>query len=117
VVVNFWATWCGPCKIEMPTVAKLATDYQGKNLTVIALSVDKPEEIEEAKAFIAKHPPIGFYITPNLALNYAIRPPVTSMPTTIIYGADGLEKARLTAPADWSGKDAKALIDAVLAQG
>jgi thiol-disulfide isomerase/thioredoxin len=117
VVVNFWATWCGPCVIEMPTLAKLAADYQGKDVVVIPVSVDKPEEEAKAKAFIGKHAPLPFYITRNLALSYAVKPPAQGMPTTIVYGRDGIEKARVAGEADWAGEEAKRVIDAVLAQG
>ena len=52
-VVNLWATWCGPCVIEMPTLAKLAADYQGQPVEVVAVSVDRPADAEKARAFSA----------------------------------------------------------------
>lgn len=51
-----------------------------------------------------------------MALPFAFKPPAAGMPTTVIYGADGVERGRLAGDADWSGKDAKALIDKVLAE-
>lgn len=115
-VVNLWATWCGPCVIEMPTLAKLAASYEGKPLEVVAISVDRAEDAEKAKAFIAKHAPLAFYHDPKMALPFAFKPAATGMPTTIVYGADGVERGRLAGGADWSGKDAKALLDKVLAE-
>ena len=116
-VVNLWATWCPPCVIEMPTLAKLAASYEGKPVQVVAISIDKAEDGEKARAFIAKHPPLVFYHDPKMALPFAFTPAAAGMPTTIIYGADGVERGRLSGEADWSGKDAKALIDKVLAEG
>jgi len=115
-VVNLWATWCGPCVIEMPTLAKLSADYQGKPVEVVAISVDRPDDADKARAFIAKHAPLAFYHDPKMALPFAFKPTASGMPTTIIYGADGVERGRLAGGADWGGKDAKALIDKVLAE-
>ena len=115
-VVNLWATWCGPCVIEMPTLAKLAADYQGQPVEVVAVSVDRPADADKARAFIAKHAPLAFYHDPKMALPFAFTPTASGMPTTIVYGADGVERGRLAGGADWGGKDAKALIDKVLAE-
>ena len=115
-VVNLWATWCGPCVIEMPTLAKLAAEYQGKPVEIVAISVDRPDDADKARAFITKHAPLAFYHDPKMALPFAFKPTASGMPTTIIYGADGVERGRLAGGADWGGKDAKALIDKVLAE-
>ena len=115
VVLNLWATWCAPCVAEMPTLAKLAAAYQGKPVTVATVSVDSPKDVEKAKAFIARHPPLAFYGDPEMKLPFAFKPQAMGMPTTIIYGADGLERARLSGGADWSGADARAVVDRVLA--
>ena len=116
-VVNFWATWCAPCVIEMPTLAKLAQAYHGKPVQVVTVSIDKPDDAEKARLFIAKHAPLAFYHDPKMAMPFAFSPPLGGMPTTIVYGADGVERGRLSGEADWSSKDATRLIDAVLAGG
>jgi thiol-disulfide isomerase/thioredoxin len=115
LVVNLWATWCAPCVREMPTLAKLQAAYPGR-LTVAAISMDKDELRERARAFIGEHPPLVFYQDPKLALPFAVSPAVEGFPTTIIYGRDGRERARLSGPADWSGPEARAVVDALLAQ-
>lgn len=117
VVLNLWATWCPPCVAEMPTLAKLAQAYQGKPVVVVAVSVDQAKDLEKAKAFIAKHPPLGFYNDPEMKMPFAVKPAAAGMPTTIIYGVDGIERARLSASADWSGPDARAVVDHVLSGG
>ena len=83
---------------------------------VLAISVDRPDDADKARAFIAKHAPLAFYHDPKMALPFAFKPTASGMPTTIIYGADGVERGRLAGGADWGGKDAKALIDKVLAE-
>ncbi len=115
LVVNLWATWCAPCVREMPTLAKLQDSYRGR-VIVAPVSMDKDELRERARAFIGEHAPLAFYQDSKLALPFALTPPAEGFPTTIIYGRDGKEKARLSGPADWNGPDARAVIDAVLAQ-
>jgi thiol-disulfide isomerase/thioredoxin len=115
VVMNLWATWCAPCKIEMPTLAKLQQAYAGKPVKVVAVSIDKAEALAEAKAFIAGNAPLAFYNDPDAKLPWALKPAATGMPTTLILGKDGLERGRISGEADWSGPGAKAVIDKALA--
>ena len=117
VIVNLWATWCGPCKVEMPTLAKLARDYEGKPVAVVAISIDKPDKVAEAKALQAAQAPLKFYNDPASQLEWILKPPPEGMPTTIILGKDGFERGRVSGDADWSGPGAKAVIDKVLAEG
>jgi thiol-disulfide isomerase/thioredoxin len=117
VVLNLWATWCGPCVLEMPTLAKLATAYQGKSVAVVAVSIDGDRDADKARSFIAGHAPLVFYRDPKLKLPYDLKPSAAGMPTTVIFGKDGVERGRLSGGADWSGKDAKAVIDHLLAEG
>ena len=116
VVVNMWATWCGPCVIEMPTLARLAAEYQGQPVAVVAVSVDGDRDADKARAFIGQHAPLAFYRDPKMKLPYDFKPAATGMPTTVIFGRDGMERARLSGGADWSGPEAKAVIDRVLAE-
>lgn len=115
-VVNLWATWCAPCILEMPTLAKLAASYAGKPVEVVAISIDSPDNADKARAFIGKHAPLAFYHDPKMSLPFAVKPAAVGMPTTIIYGPDGVERGRVSGEADWSGEDAKAVIDKLLAE-
>jgi thiol-disulfide isomerase/thioredoxin len=115
VVMNLWATWCAPCKIEMPTLAKLAKEYQGKPVAVVAVSIDKPEAVGEAKAFIAANAPLKFYSDPEAKLPWVVKPQAEGMPTTLILGKDGLERGRISGQADWDQAGAKSVIDKALA--
>jgi thiol-disulfide isomerase/thioredoxin len=114
-LVNIWATWCGPCVLEMPTLAKLQAAYAGKAVAVVPVSIDTDKDLDKAKAFIAGKPPLAFYNDPGMKLPFDLKPQTSGMPTTIIYGADGVEKARLAGGADWSGPDARKVVDKLLA--
>ena len=116
VAVNLWATWCAPCLQEMPTLAGLQSAYAGKPVVVVPLSVDRGKDIDKAKAFIARHPPLQFHHG-AMAWAFSLDPPAVSFPTTIIYDKAGRERARLARDADWSSKEAKAVIDRLLTEG
>ena len=111
-VVNLWATWCAPCRIEMPTLAKLQASYPGR-VKVIPIAMDQAEDREKARAFIGQYG-LPFYQDPKLAITFALTPPAEAMPTTLIYDASGHERARLSGGADWNGPEAHGVIDALL---
>ncbi len=116
VVVNLWATWCAPCKEEMPTLAKLKARYAGKDVKVLPISLDKGDaDIAKAKAFIADKPPLDFYHG-DYALAFAITPATEGLPTTLIFDRAGRERARLEGGADWSTDQAGRIVDALLAE-
>jgi len=114
-VVNVWANWCAPCKEEIPSLARLQAAYAGKPLVVVPVSVGKAEDETAGHAFIDRNPPLAFYTEPTYALAYAFKPAVDGMPSTILYDARGVERARLTGGADWSSPQAHAVMDLLLA--
>jgi len=115
-VVNLWATWCPPCKAELPSLAELAKAEAGKAVAIVPISVDKPDSVPQARAFIAAHPPLSFYTEPTYRFAYALSPPAGDMPTTLIFDRRGVERARLAGGADWSSHEAKAVVERLLAE-
>ena len=113
-VVNVWANWCAPCKAEIPSLAKLQQEYAGKAVAVVPISVGKGDDEPAGHAFIDRNPPLTFYSEPTYKLAFAFSPVVENMPTTIIYDKKGVERARLAGGADWSGPDARKVIDHLL---
>jgi len=115
VVMNIWATWCAPCKIEMPTLAKLQAAYKDKPVEVVAVSIDSESAGAAAKLFITANDPLKFYHDREMKLPFRMDPPAAGAPTTVVYGKDGREIGRVAGEADWSGAEAQALVDKALA--
>ncbi len=80
VIVDFWASWCEPCKIELPALNKLHKKY-GKKLVIIGVNVD--ENIAEAKAFLKDHP-VGFDLVHDKGMKSATALGIEKMPTSFI---------------------------------
>ena len=114
LLVNLWATWCAPCKKEMPTLAALQKRYEGK-LKVVALSIDTASATKDAKDFIGQNAPLAFYQEASMKIPFAFTPPAQGFPTSILYDANGVEQARLVAEADWSTPEAHAVVDKLIA--
>jgi thiol-disulfide isomerase/thioredoxin len=107
VLVNLWATWCGPCVIEMPSLDKMAAS--NPKLQVLAVSQDmngrqKVEEFFAKRKFSTLEP----YLDSELAMMTSLK--VDTLPTTILYDADGREVWRMTGMEDWTGPRAADLI-------
>ncbi|MDZ7283709.1 TlpA family protein disulfide reductase [Sphingomonas sanguinis] len=105
VLVNLWATWCGPCVAEMPTLAATAQRLKGK-VAVIAVAQD---DMAKVKPFLAgrKLDALPIYLDPKLTLSVHYK---ANLPTTILYGADGKEVWRVTGGFDWAGAEATKLL-------
>lgn len=114
VVVNLWATWCAPCKVEMPTLAAVQAAYQTQPFVVLPVSVDRDDDLNLATAFIGRNPPLKLYRDPGYKLAFGLEPKAAGFPTTIIYDKQGRERARLSGEADWNSKEARALIERLL---
>ena len=113
-VVNLWATWCAPCKIEMPTLAALAQRYEGRDdFAVAVISMDTDRAQEAAKAFIAENAPLKYYADPKFQLAFEF-PGKGAMPQTMILDREGRVVAVMVGEADWNGPEAVALIEDVL---
>ena len=99
LLVNLWATWCGPCVVEMPSLDALAS-RENERLTVLALSQDmagrqKVTDFFAARSFARLEP----YLDAELGVMTSLG--VDTLPTTILYDANGVEVWRMTGMADW----------------
>ena len=117
VVMNLWASWCAPCKEEMPTLAKLQGAYAAQPVKVVTISVDRDEDLNLAQAMIAQNPPLKLYRDPSYSMAFALQPRAQGFPTTVIFDRQGRERARLSGGADWSSPQARTLVERLLRAG
>lgn len=116
VVVNLWAMWCAPCRTEMPTLATLASAYQGTDLLVLPINVDSGDDaIADARSFLDVHEPLPFYSDRSFRLPFLF-PESGKMPQTILLDRQGRIRATFAGEADWASAEARALMDALLAE-
>lgn len=113
-VVNLWATWCGPCVREMPTLAALQTAFADRGVKVMALSVDRAEDRQFAAEELARLSggALQLYADPSYAVVYDIGD-IKGFPTTILYDAAGREVGRIH-ETDWASPQARAVVEAAL---
>ncbi|MEO5756611.1 MAG: TlpA disulfide reductase family protein [Mesorhizobium sp.] len=108
VLLNIWATWCVPCRKEMPTLDRLQAELGGPGFEVVALSIDRSQDT--VKQFFAE---IGIQ---HLALNIDVSSKamfaigVFGLPTTLLIDGDGKEIGRLIGPAEWDSPEMVAFI-------
>lgn len=108
VLVNLWATWCGPCVVEMPSLDALAV-REGETIAVLALSQDMEGRQKVTDFFAARNfRRLEPYLDPSLGLMTSLG--VDTLPTTILYDAEGREVWRMTGMADWESERAARII-------
>jgi thiol-disulfide isomerase/thioredoxin len=86
VLINFWASWCGPCREEMPLLNALHKKYQALGFTVLGVNVE--EDTNKARAFL-KDFPVDFPILLDTTNQVSKQYEVLAMPTTVVVDRDG----------------------------
>jgi thiol-disulfide isomerase/thioredoxin len=109
VLLNLWATWCAPCREEMPSLDRLQKELGSDTFEVVALAVDRTG-LEAARKFLdgINVTSLKLYADPTTRSGSALK--AIGMPTTILIDPEGREIGRLPGPAEWDSEQAKALI-------
>lgn len=113
VLLNIWATWCLPCRQEMPTLDRLQTNLGGSDFEVVALSIDHggPDVVKKFFADTGvKH--LAIHIDPSGEAGFALA--TAGLPTTLLIDREGREMGRLVGPAEWDLPDMIGFLKTIL---
>jgi thiol-disulfide isomerase/thioredoxin len=115
VLVNLWATWCGPCREEMPALAELQRQLGSEDFEVVAISLDR-QGAEVARPFLVNvgAEALELYLDPSTKVLAGFR--AVGLPASILIDRSGREVGRMFGPADWASPEAIRLIRAALAE-
>ena len=110
VLVNFWATWCPPCKEEMPAMQRLHERYHKDGFVLLAISVDADPRV--VRPYVAEHRftfPVVLDSKMEVANAYGVR----ALPASFIIDRDGTLAAMAIGPRHWDGAASRALVAAL----
>ena len=113
VLLNIWATWCPPCREEMPTLDALQARLGGSDFHVLPLSIDRAG-LEPVRRFYRETGirNLDLYIAEDTRAMLALA--VVGLPTTSLIARIGRERGRLAGPAEWNSPEAVAQISALI---
>jgi len=114
VLMNFWATWCAPCRREMPSIDALARDMEGPDFRVLAVSTDFGG-FEKPRKFLDDIGVERLEVYLDAERELARAAGATGLPVTLLLDREGREVARLLGDAHWDGPEAKAVIEHLVA--
>ena len=116
VLLNFWATWCAPCRKEMPMLSELQTEFSGDSFEVVTIATGRNNPAGIVRFF----QDIGIDNLPrhqDPKQKLAAQMGIFGLPITVLLNSDGQEVARLRGDAHWNSDSAKAIIAHMIAQG
>ena len=117
VLVNLWATWCVPCRKEMPALDELQGKLGGADFEVVAINIDT-RNLDKPKAWLQEVgiKQLGYYADPSAKVFQDLKAvgKAFGMPTTLLIDPHGCELGTLAGPAEWASDDAIKLIEAAL---
>ena len=111
VLLNFWATWCGPCKEEMPSLARLQAQLDPQQFRIVTVTTDMHRQgITQFLAHMGIGLPVLLDADQEVSRMYMIR----GLPTTVLLGPDGNSVGRAVGPRAWDSQDAVALMQQIM---
>lgn len=115
VLLNVWATWCGPCIVEMPTLQALHEGFKDDDLEVVAVSIDQPNTEPAIRAFV-KELGLTFEVLHDPEGDISRAYQVMGYPETFVIGRDGVIRKKVVGAADWNSEGNRALVRQLLAE-
>ncbi|WP_246032414.1 TlpA family protein disulfide reductase [Thalassobius vesicularis] len=113
VLVNFWATWCAPCRAEMPSLSALQAEFGGDAFEVVTIATGRNPQPALEK-FFAEAGVTNLPLHRDPKQQLARQMAVLGLPVSVLLNPEGQEIGRLIGDADWHSEEARALISALL---
>ncbi|BCA55762.1 putative Thiol-disulfide oxidoreductase [Nitrospira sp. KM1] len=111
VLLNFWATWCGPCKEEMPSLARLQRGFDPQRFAVVTITTDvQPQGIKQFLNHLGITLPVLFDEDQEVSRGLMVR----GLPTTVLVASDGRVVGRAVGPRAWDSPESLNLVRHVL---
>lgn len=117
VLLNLWATWCVPCRKEMPALDELQAKLGSKDFEVVAVNIDTRDPDKPKKWLAdARIDKLAYYADPSAKIFQELKAvgKAFGMPTTLLVDPEGCEIASLAGPAEWASEDALRFLRAAL---
>jgi len=112
ILVNYWATWCGPCVEEMPALSDLQSELGGDDFQVVTVTLDR--SIDDARDFLTRMELDNLPLIHDSTFSSPSQVRAIGLPMSILYDGLGREIGRVPAPAEWNSEDAYTLIRAAI---
>jgi cytochrome c biogenesis protein CcmG/thiol:disulfide interchange protein DsbE len=113
VLLNIWATWCVPCRVEMPSMEALHRALGPQGLKIVAVSVDDPGSEEAIREFATEYG-LTFEILHDASGRIRQQYQTTGVPETFVIGRDGVIRRKVIAAANWNSADNRKLLAQLL---
>ncbi len=113
VMLNIWATWCAPCRAEMPSMQKLHEEFAPKGLKIVAVSIDDENSVSSIRSFIKDYG-LSFTVLHNPSGDIQRTYQTTGVPETIIIGKDGKIRTKVSGAVDWHSDANRKLIESLI---
>ncbi|MCZ7624558.1 MAG: thiol-disulfide oxidoreductase [Candidatus Methylomirabilota bacterium] len=112
VLINFWATWCPPCRLEMPTMQQIYTEYRDKGFEILAVNIeaDAKQEISDFVKELRLTFPI--LLDPDMKVLRKFR--VIGLPVSILIDRQGIIRAKEIGYRDWTSRASRRLVESLL---
>lgn len=115
VLLNVWATWCAPCRAEMPSIERLYQQFGPRGLKVVAVSADDPGADSTIRAFVREYH-LTFDVLHDTTKTVERLYQLTGYPETVIIGRDGIIRKKIAGATDWSSEGNQRVVSELLSE-
>jgi cytochrome c biogenesis protein CcmG/thiol:disulfide interchange protein DsbE len=112
VLINFWATWCPPCRLEMPTMQKIYTEYKDKGFEVLAVNIE-PDAKEEISEFM-KELRLTFPVLLDHDMKVTRKYRLIGLPVSFLIDRQGIIRTKDVGYHDWTDKESRRQVESLL---